>query len=158
TLPDEVVFAIADRTDGVPLFVEELTKSILERGLLREENDRYVLDRPLQPLAIPATLHASLLARLDRLMSARHVAQIGAAIGRQFTYPVLDAVSRLPEDELQAALAQLVSSELIFQRGTPPDSFYSFKHALVQDAAQSGLLRNARQKLHAQIAEALETH
>jgi predicted ATPase/class 3 adenylate cyclase len=158
TLPDEVVFAIADRTDGVPLFVEELTKSVLERGLLREENDRYVLDRPLQPLAIPATLHASLLARLDRLGSARHVAQIGAAIGRQFSYPVLHAVSRLPEDELRAALAQLVASELVFQRGTPPDAVYSFKHALVQDAAHGSLLRNVRQQLHAQIAEALETH
>src|SRR5262245_14889883 len=120
TLPDEVVFAIADRTDGVPLFVEELTKSVLERGLLREENDRYVLDRPLQPLAIPATLHASLLARLDRLMSARHVAKIDAAIGRQFSYALLRAVSRLPEDELRAALARLVASELVFQRGTPP--------------------------------------
>ena len=120
TLPDEVVFAIADRTDGVPLFVEELTKSVLERGLLREENDRYVLDRPLQPLAIPATLHASLLARLDRLVSARGVAQIGAAIGRQFSYALLRAVSRLPEDELQTALGQLVASELVFQRGHRP--------------------------------------
>jgi predicted ATPase len=158
TLPDEVVFAIADRTDGVPLFVEELTKSVLERGLLREETDRYVLDRPLQPLAIPTTLHASLLARLDRLGSARPVAQIGAAIGRQFSYPVLHTVSRLPEDELRAALARLVASELVFQRGTPPDAVYSFKHALVQDAAHGSLLRNARQQLHAQIAEALEGH
>ena len=158
TLPDEVVFQIAERTDGVPLFVEELTKSVLERGLLREENDRYVLDRPLQPLAIPATLHASLLARLDRLASARHVAQIGAAIGRQFSYALLHAVSRLPEDELQAALGRLVASELVFQRGTPPDAIYSFKHALVQDAAHGSLLRNARQQLHAQIAEALENH
>ena len=158
TLPAEVVSQIADRTDGVPLFVEELTKSVLESGLLREENDRYVLDRPLPPLAIPATLHASLLARLDRLASARRVAQIGAAIGRQFSYPVLHAVSRLSEDELRAALAQLVASELVFQRGTPPDAVYSFKHALVQDAAHGSLLRKARQQLHAQIAEALETH
>jgi len=158
TLPGEVVFAIAERTDGVPLFVEELTKSILERGLLREENDRYVLDRPLQPLAIPATLHASLLARLDRLGSARHLAQIGAAIGRQFSYALMRAVSRLPEDELQADLGQLVASELVFQRGTPPDAVYSFKHALVQDAAHGSLLRNARQHLHAQIAEALAAH
>jgi predicted ATPase len=158
TLPDEVVFAIADRTDGVPLFVEELTKSILERGLLREENDRYVLDRPLQPLAIPATLHASLLARLDRLLSARRVAQIAAAIGRQFSYTLTRAVSRLPDDELQTALGQLVASELVFQRGTPPDAVYSFKHALVQDAAHASLLRKARQQLHAQIANALETH
>jgi DNA-binding winged helix-turn-helix (wHTH) protein/predicted ATPase/class 3 adenylate cyclase len=158
TLPDEVVSQIADRTDGVPLFVEELTKSVLERGLLREENDRYVLDRPLQPLAIPATLHASLLARLDRLASARRVAQIGAAIGRQFSYVLVRAVSRLPEDELQAALGQLVASELVFQRGTPPDAVYSFKHALVQDAAHSSLLRKTRQQLHAQTAEALEAH
>ena len=158
TLPDEVVFAIADRTDGVPLFVEELTKSVLERGLLREENDRYVLDRPFQPLAIPATLHASLLARLDRLVSARGVAQIGAAIGRKFSYALLRAVSRLPEDELQTALGQLVASELVFQRGAPPDAVYSFKHALVQDAAHGSLLRKARQQLHAQIASALETH
>src|SRR5271165_2457816 len=158
TLPDEVVFAIADHTDGVPLFAEELTKSVLERGLLREENDRYVLDRPLQPLAIPATLHASLLARLDRLVSARRVAQIGAAIGRQFSYALLCAVSRLPQDELQTALGQLVASQLLFQRGTPPDAVYSFKHALVQDAAHGSLLRNARRQLHAQIANALETH
>jgi DNA-binding winged helix-turn-helix (wHTH) protein/predicted ATPase len=158
TLPDEVVFTIADRTDGVPLFAEELTKSVLERGLLREENDRYVLDRPLQPLAIPATLHASLSARLDRLVSARRVAQIGAAIGRQFSYALLRAVSRLPEDELQTALGQLVASELVFQRGLPPDAVYSFKHALVQDAAHGSLLRKARQQLHAQTAETLEAY
>jgi len=157
TLPDEVVFQIADRTDGVPLFVEELTKSVLESGLLREEDDRYVLDRGLPPLAIPTTLHASLLARLDRLASARRLAQIGAAIGRQFSYALVRAVSRLPEDELQAALGQLVASELVFQRGLPPEAVYSFKHALVQNAAHGSLLRNARQQLHARIAEALET-
>jgi TolB-like protein/DNA-binding winged helix-turn-helix (wHTH) protein/predicted ATPase len=157
-LPAEVISQIADRTDGVPLFVEELTKSVLESGLLREENDRYVLERPLQPLAIPMTLHASLLARLDRLASVRHVAQIGAAIGRQFSYPVLHTVSRLPEDELRAALTRLVASELVFERGTPPDAVYSFKHALVQDVAHGSLLRDARRQLHAQIAEALETH
>jgi predicted ATPase/DNA-binding winged helix-turn-helix (wHTH) protein len=157
TLPGEVVSQIADRTDGVPLFVEELTKSVLESGLLREENDRYVIDRALPPLAIPMTLHASLMARLDRLASVRHVAQIGAAIGRQFSYPVLHAVSRLPEDELRAALAQLVASELVYQRGNPPHSLYSFKHALVQDAAHGSLLHNARQQLHARIAEVLET-
>jgi TolB-like protein/DNA-binding winged helix-turn-helix (wHTH) protein/class 3 adenylate cyclase/tetratricopeptide (TPR) repeat protein len=157
TLPNEVVSQIADRTDGVPLFVEELTKSVLESGLLRAENDRYVLDHALPP-AIPTTLHASLLARLDRLESARHLAQIGAAIGREFSYRVLHAVARLPEDALRAALDQLVASELVFQRGTPPDSFYSFKHTLVQDAAYGSLLRNVRQQLHAQIAEALEKH
>jgi class 3 adenylate cyclase/predicted ATPase len=156
-LPHEVVAQIADRTDGVPLFVEELTKSVLESGLLRAEVDRYVLDGALPPLAVPTTLHASLMARLDRLASVRPVAQTGAAIGREFSYALLRAVSRLPEDELQAAITRLVASELVFQRGTPPDAVYAFKHALVQEAAHGSLLRNARQQLHAQIAEALET-
>ena len=119
-LPDEVVDQIVDRTDGVPLFVEELTKSVLESGLLREEGDRYVLDGALPPFAIPTTLHASLLARLDRLASVRLVAQTGAAIGREFAYALLRAVSRLPEDELQAALARLVASEGTLQLGSLP--------------------------------------
>jgi class 3 adenylate cyclase/predicted ATPase len=157
-LPDGVIDQIADRTDGVPLFVEELTKSVLESGLLREEVDRYVLDQALPPFAIPTSLHDSLMARLDRLASVRLVAQIGAAIGREFSYPLLHAVSRLPADELQAALARLVASELVFQRGTPPEAVYTFKHALVQDAAHGSLLRSTRQQLHAQIAEALEAH
>jgi class 3 adenylate cyclase/predicted ATPase len=157
-LPDEVIGQIVDRTDGVPLFVEELTKSVLESGLLREEADRYVLDRALPPFAIPTTLHDSLMARLDRLASVRLVAQIGAAIGREFPYSLLCAVSRLPGDELQTALARLVASELVFQRGTPPDAVYTFKHALVQDAAHGSLLRTSRQQLHAEIAEALATH
>jgi class 3 adenylate cyclase len=157
-LPDEVVAQIADRTDGVPLFVEELTKSVLESGLLREEAYRYELEGALPRLAIPTSLHASLLSRLDRLASVRLVAQIGAAIGREFFYPLLRTVSRLPEDELQASLGRLVASELVFQRGTPPDAVYSFKHALVQAAAHGSLLRSARQQLHAQMADALETH
>src|SRR5207248_5603411 len=95
-LPDEVVDQIADRTDGVPLFVEELTKSVLESGLLREDSDRYVLDRALPPFAIPTSLQDSLMARLDRLASVRLVAQIGAAIGREFSYSLLHTVSRLP--------------------------------------------------------------
>jgi class 3 adenylate cyclase/predicted ATPase len=142
-LPDEVIDKIAVRTDGVPLFIEELTKSVLESGAT--------------PLGIPPTLHDSLIARLDRLGSARRVAQIGAAIGREFSYELLRAVSDLPEDELHAALGRLVSSELVFQRGAPPDAVYSFKHALVQDAAHGSLLRSTRQQLHAQIAEVLET-
>ncbi len=117
-LPDEVIDQIVERADGVPLFVEELTKSVLESGLLREEGDRYVLDGALPPLAIPTTLHDSLMARLDRLASVRVVAQTGAAIGREFSYALLHAVCRLPEDELQAALARLVASELVFQRGS----------------------------------------
>ena len=157
-LPDEVVAQIADRTDGVPLFVEELTRSVLESGVVREESDCYVLDRALPPFAIPTTLHDSLMARLDRLASVPLVAQIGAAIGRQFPYVLLHAVSDLPEDELRAALARLVASELVFQRGAPPDVVYTFKHALVQDAAHGSLLRSTRQQLHAQIAEALGAH
>jgi predicted ATPase len=157
-LPDEVVAQIADRTDGVPLFVEELTKSVLESGLLREEAERYILDGALPPLTIPATLYASLLARLDRPGLVRLVAQIGAAIGREFPHPLLRVVSDLPEDELQTALTGLAASGLVFRRGTPPEAVYTFKHALVQDAAHSSLLRNARQQLHARIAQALETH
>jgi predicted ATPase len=118
TLPDEVIKQIADRTDGVPLFVEELTTSVLESGLLREEAERYVLERALPSLTIPTSLHDSLMARLDRLASVRHVAQIGAAIGREFSYELLREVSRLAENELQAALARLVASELMFKRGT----------------------------------------
>jgi class 3 adenylate cyclase len=157
-LPDDVIAQIVERTDGEPLFIEELTKSVLESGLLREEGSHYVLDGPLPPLAIPTSLHASLMARLDRLASVRHVAQIGAAFGRWFRYTSLRAASGLPEDELQAALARLVASELVIQSGAPPDAVYTFKHALVQEAAYSSLLRNTRRQLHGRIAEALETH
>jgi predicted ATPase len=157
-LPDEVIDQIADRTDGVALFIEELTKSVLESGLLRDGGDCYLLDRALPPLAIPTSLHASLLARLDRLGSVRHLAQIGAAVGREFSYELLRAVSRIPEDELQANLSRLDASELVFQHGTPPDAVYSFKHALIREAAHGSLLRETRRRLHAQIAEALETH
>ena len=144
TLPDEVIDQIAARTDGVPLFIEELTKSVMESGV--------------PAVGIPATLHDSLMARLDRLSSVRLVAQIGAAIGREFPYGLLRSVCRIPDDELQAALVRLVSSELVFQRGTPPEAVYRFKHALVQDAAHDSLLRSSRQQLHAQIADALEAH
>jgi class 3 adenylate cyclase len=155
-LPAEVIGQIIDRTDGEPLFIEELTRSVLESGLLREETDRYVLDGALPPFAIPTTLHDSLMARPDRLLSARRVAQIGAAIGREFPYPLLRTVSGLAEDELKSALTRLVSSELVFQRGALPDAVYAFKHSLVQDAAHGSLLRGTRQQLHAQIAKALE--
>src|SRR6185437_11627732 len=117
-----------------------------------------VLESGLSLVGIPTTLHDSLMARLDRLASVRLVAQIGAVIGREFSYALLHTVSRLPEDELQTALARLVASELVFQRGTPPEAVYTFKHALVQDAAHSSLLRSSRQQLHARIAEALEAH
>ena len=143
-LPDDVVDQLVDRTDGVPLFIEELTKSILESGASLE--------------AIPTTLHDSLMARLDRLGPVRLVAQIGAAVGRQFSYKLLRAVSDVPDNELRTALDQLVASELVFQRGTPPEAIYTFKHALVQDAAHGSLLRDARQRLHRQIAEVLQQH
>jgi TolB-like protein/DNA-binding winged helix-turn-helix (wHTH) protein/predicted ATPase len=155
-LPDAVIEQIADRTDGVPLFVEELTKSVLESGLLRLDADRYVIDRPLPELAIPSSLYASLLARLDRSASANLVAQIGASIGREFSHELLRVVCDLPEDELKRALAQLIASELVFQRGMPPAAVYSFKHALVRDAAYGSLLHGSRRQWHARIGQALE--
>ena len=157
-LPEEVMDQILARTDGVPLFVEELTKTVIEGGLLSERGGRYVLDGPLPPLAIPPTLHASLLARLDRLAPVREVAQIGAALGRQFSHELISAVAAMPRQQLDDALAQLVHAELIFRRGTPPDAEYTFKHALVQDAAYGTLLRSRRQQLHARIAATLEDH
>jgi class 3 adenylate cyclase/predicted ATPase len=157
-LPDEVVTYIAARTDGVPLFVEELTRAVLESGLVRDEGDRYALDRPLPSFAIPPSLHASLLARLDRLgPTVKEIAQIGAAIGRDFSYELLAVVAQRGEVELQDALYRLTDAGLIFQRGALPDATFLFKHALVQDAAYSTLLRGARHELHAQIARALET-
>lgn len=155
SLPRELLDQILARTDGVPLFIEELTKTVLESGMLREADDHYELTGPLPPLAIPSTLHASLLARLDRLASVKDVAQIGAAIGREFTYALISAAAALPERDLNAALAQLVDAELIFQRGAPPDATYQFKHALVQDAAYASLVRSRRQQLHGFIARAL---
>jgi predicted ATPase len=155
-LPAQVLDQILTHTDGVPLFIEELTKAILESGLLREADDRLELTGPLPPLAIPSTLHASLLARLDRLASVKDVAQIGATIGREFPYALIAAVAARPEKDLKESLAQLVGAELIFQRGVPPNAKYSFKHALVQDAACASLVRSRRQQLHAQIARAIE--
>jgi hypothetical protein len=151
----EVVDQIVARTDGVPLFVEELTKTILESGLVREAGDRYELTGSLPPLAIPSTLHASLLARLDRFGSAKSIAQIGAAIGREFSYRLVVAVATLPENSLREGLAQLNAAELIFQRGEPPNATYMFKHALVQDAAYATLIRSNREQLHKSIVGAL---
>jgi len=157
-LPKEITDRIIEHTDGIPLFVEELTKTVLESGVLREQNGRYVLDRPLPPLAIPMTLHASLMARLDRLAPVRDVAQIGAAIGRRFSYELISAVASMPTERLDDALEHLVGAELVFRHGAPPDAEYTFKHALVQDAAYSSLLRDRRQQLHARIAMELENH
>ena len=156
TLPDEVMDQILARTDGVPLFVEELTKTVLETGLLQERDDHYVLNRPLPSMAIPTTLHASLMARLDRLAPVREVAQIGAVVGREFSYELLSTVAGLPKEKLEEGLAELVRAELIFCRGQVPQAVYTFKHALVRDAAYSGLLKSRRAALHATIADAFE--
>jgi class 3 adenylate cyclase/predicted ATPase len=156
-LPAQILQHIVTKTDGVPLFVEELTKTVLESGLLQEREDRYELAGAVPPLAIPATLHDSLMARLDQLASGPKVAQIGSAIGRQFSYELLEAVASMPAAELDAALDELVGSQLILCDGTAPRAIYSFKHALVQDAAYGSLLLAQRQALHARIAEVLET-
>jgi class 3 adenylate cyclase/Tfp pilus assembly protein PilF len=155
-LPAEVLQQILLKTDGVPLFVEELTKAVLESGLLRDAGDCYELSGPLPPFAIPTTLQGSLMARLDRLAPVKEVAQIGAVIGREFSHELLAGVADRPEEQLQGALDQLVSSELVFRRGSPPAGTYSFKHALVQDAAYQSLLKSRRQQLHARIATVLE--
>ena len=154
-LPPDVVDEIVERTDGVPLFVEELTKAVVEAGA--DRGYASISAVPPSSLAVPATLHASLLGRLDRLgPAAKNVAQVGAAIGRDFSYELLAAAAPLAEPELQEALRRLVEAGLVFQRGVPPAAEYLFKHALVQDTAYSTLLRGPRQALHRRIAEALE--
>jgi class 3 adenylate cyclase/tetratricopeptide (TPR) repeat protein len=155
-LPEEVLDQIVAKTDGVPLFVEELTKTVLEAGFLTDQGDTYTLDGPLPPLAIPATLKDSLMARLDRLSLVKEVAQIGACIGREFSYELLAAVSPLGDNELQDSLQQLTNSALVFRRGTAPVSSYTFKHAMVQDAAYESLLKSRRQQLHQLIASVLQ--
>jgi predicted ATPase/class 3 adenylate cyclase len=155
-LPAEVFEPLINKTDGVPLFVEELTKMVLESGLLRNAGHRYITVGPLPRLAIPTTLHDSLMARLDPLGAIKEVAQIGAAIGREFTYRLIAAVAPISGIELKSALKQLTRAGLIFGRGEPPDSTYIFKHALLQDAAYTSLLRKRRQELHRRIADALE--
>ena len=155
-LPAEVMGQIILKTDGMPLFVEELTRTVLESGLLQETDAAFVLTRPLPPLAIPASLHDSLMARLDRLAPIKEVAQTAAVIGREFSHPLLSAVSPLADRELQAALSKLMEAELIYRRGVPPEATYVFKHALVRDAAYESLLKSSRQLLHARIMEVLE--
>jgi class 3 adenylate cyclase/predicted ATPase len=155
-LPPGIIDEILERTDGVPLFVEELTKAVIESGALTETGDGYVVTGSLAARAIPMTLRASLLARLDRLnIVAREVAQIGAALGRRFSHDLIAAVMTLSDANLRNALAQLISAELISRRGRPPDAEYTFKHALVQDAAYGALLREPRRALHARIAATL---
>jgi class 3 adenylate cyclase/DNA-binding winged helix-turn-helix (wHTH) protein/predicted ATPase len=156
-LPAEVVQQVVAITDGVPLFVEELTKMILESGLVKERAGRYALAGPLSPLAIPATLHDSLMARLDRLGRAKQIAQLGAVVGREFSYEVLQAVAPMAEAVLQQGLAQLVEAELLYQRGLPPQATYRFKHVLIQEVAYQSLLKRTQRQYHQQIAQVLET-
>jgi class 3 adenylate cyclase/predicted ATPase len=156
TLPDELLEQILARTDGVPLFVEELTKSILESGQLTDAGDHYEYAGKSLNVSIPATLRDSLMARLDRYAPVKEIAQIGAAIGREFSYELISAVAPLETSTHDQALKQLTDSGLAFRRGTPPDATYTFKHALVQDAAYDSLLKSKRQKLHGRIAKVLE--
>ena len=155
-LPDTLLDEIAARTDGVPLFVEEMTKAVIESGVLRETGDAYHLDRPLSALAIPTTLHDSLMARLDRLQPVKEVAQMAAVIGRSFDHRTIAALAAMPEAELAEAMRRLVEAELVFRRGTPPDATYLFKHALVRDAAYESMLK-AGAYLHGRLLEVLDS-
>jgi len=158
-LTAEIVAEIVERTDGVPLFVEELTKAVLESAAQGDRVTAVLATTSQTALSVPATLHASLMARLDRLGPvAKEIAQIGAVLGREFAYELIEPVATRPEGELQAALDQLSEAGLLFCRGTAPHASYLFKHALVQDAAYSTLLRGRRQELHARVAAALEAH
>ncbi len=155
-LPAEVLHQIVEKTDGVPLYVEEMTKAVLESGVVKEREEQYDLTGPLSALSVPATLQDSLMARLDRLVTAKAVAQYGSVIGRQFSYALLQAVSELDDATLHRELERLVEVELVYQRGVLPQSTYLFKHALVQDTAYESLLKRTRQSYHQRIAHILE--
>ena len=155
-LPSRVLDEIVTRTDGVPLFIEEVTKSVLESGILREKGGAYILEGPPLAITVPSTLQASLIARLDRIAPARTVVQTSAALGREFRYEVLKAVTLLPDAELETLLNQLVTSELVHQRGDAPHAVYAFKHALVQDAAYETIPKSRRSAIHRRIAEVFE--
>jgi tetratricopeptide (TPR) repeat protein len=155
-LPPDLLEQIVAKADGVPLFVEELTKSILESAALRDAGDRWKYATAAGTLPIPLTLRDSLMARLDRFAPVKEIAQIGAAVGREFSYELIAAVASSSKPELDQALAQLVESGLAFQQGTPPDAVYTFKHALVQDAAYDSLLKRRRQELHGKIGRVIE--
>jgi class 3 adenylate cyclase/predicted ATPase len=157
-LPAEVAEHIVLKTDGVPLFVEEMTKAVLGSDVLRLEGNRYALTGPLSEIHIPASLYESLMARLDRLPAVREVAQLGAVLGREFAYEMLRAITALDETRLCEILCRLVEAELLYQRGRPPRARYMFKHALIQDAAYQSLLRRTRQQYHRRVAELLESN
>ncbi|MGQ0546918.1 MAG: AAA family ATPase [Betaproteobacteria bacterium] len=156
SLPAELVEAIVAKTDGVPLFVEEFTKTALESGSLRETADAFVLEGPLESMTVPSSLRDSLMARLDRLQPVKELAQTAACVGREFSHALLAALSPLPPAALQDALERLIEAELIFRKGAAQAGRYSFKHALVRDAAYEGLLREKRQHVHARLVAALE--
>lgn len=157
-LPDEVLKQLVTKTDGIPLFVEEITKMVFESGLLTERERNFELTGPLPPLAIPSTLQDSLMARLDRLATIKEVAQLGACLGREFTYELIHAVSSLDEAMLKRELVRLVDAELLTQESEPSQAItYMFKHALIQDAAYQSLFKSKRQQYHQQIAQVLET-
>lgn len=155
-LPPLVLDQIVAKTDGVPLFVEELTKAVLESGLMRERDQHYELTGPLPPLAIPSTLQDSLAARLDRLGNAREIAQLAATIGRDFSYDLLRAISTDADADLQKALVTLVEAEVLYRRGLISQARYFFKHALIRDAAYDSLLKSKRQQIHSRVARVLE--
>jgi class 3 adenylate cyclase/predicted ATPase len=155
-LPAEVLEHIVRKTDGVPLYVEELTKTILGSSILKEVGDRFEQTGPLSAVSIPATLYESLMARLDRLPTAREVAQLGAVLGREFAYEMLRELSRGDESLLRDGLSQLVADELLYQRGRPPRAKYVFKHALIQDAAYQSLLKRTRRQYHKEVAQLIE--
>lgn len=155
-LPLALIEELVARTSGIPLFVEAVTRSVIEAGILRELDDRFELTGPLPPGLIPTTLQASLMGRIDRLGQNRSVAQLAATIGREFSFELLHGVSGQPVAELTKVLRQMVDLELVSEMGVPPSSTYSFKHALIQDAAYESLLRKTRQKFHNEIAEALQ--
>ena len=157
-LPADLLEKILTKTDGVPLYVEKLTKAILESGELQDAGDRYDYTGAARNVTIPATLRDSLMARLDRSMPAKEIAKIGAAIGREFSYELLAAVASHEKTELDSALDQLTESGLVLGRGTPPYAEYTFKHALVQDVAYDSSLKTRRHDLHAAIARVLEEH
>jgi tetratricopeptide (TPR) repeat protein len=157
-LPAALQEQILTRTDGVPLFVEELTRSILEAGALKDIGDHYEYSGSARSITVPTTLRDSLMARLDRFTPVKEIAQIGAVIGREFSYELIVAVAPMPQAQLDDALTQLAASGLAFRRGTPPNALYTFKHALVQDAAYDSLLKSHRQELHAKIARVIKAH
>jgi class 3 adenylate cyclase len=156
-LPIEVVNHIVDKTDGVPLFIEEMTKMLLESDILRLDGDKYELSGSLDSLAIPDTLQDSLMARLDKLNTAKEIAQLGSVIGREFSYESIETIHTGSKKSLDSGLEELLSTELLYARGRIPNSIYTFKHALVQDAAYNTLLRSSRQKIHLAIAQFIES-